>query len=727
MHKTQKAPQAFKNPDLIIFLCLIIVLTGATVGFANYSQLLQVESVVNVKPQGTLHFIGIELIDSINVDTSERPIFTDDSIDFNLHFKQYDSESAYMAKYQITVQNDTFYDQSFQSLAYEPAIYDSKGNRVSSADLIAEVGGISEGDSMPTGKSVTFIVTINFASEAGGDYDVEGEAGVETEEVEPAGSLTAAISGTKIGNLRGSNIRAPFTLSVINTHKDTQRFDILINNTSHYMITDAFGNALSTLSIEAGATQDYVFYVQRLDGAIFVNETEMTGIAILTTEHERSNVGSITLEVDKTVYVDTTPPTVSNVNLVMTRSVVGEATLSWNSSDDVGAVSHTVELYDKNNQKVATYHTVGDETNMVLSDLEANTYYAKVYGIDAAGNTASTADIQNCTTSAGYCSKSNTAEMKWVFDVSTTFQRISSSGASTANLDSTYRATLRVTALLSSLPSTITVTMGGRTLAAGTGYTYSRDDGSLVIPNVSGDITITASAVTTCLIRGTKILLADGTTKPIENVTYSDKVTVWNYETGKVDYRYPIWIEKTNETNIYQLNRFSDGSELKTYGHHGIFNVDLNRFVTVDNSEEFYVGAHVYKINANNQLEIVEVTEIRNIKEKEQYYHVVSEDFYNIFANNLLTTDGTVILSNLYGFEDGVRWGENRNEIMSNPENLYDYSEFSALMSEKLFDKLRVREGKYLEKIGAMDKKTFIEYLKANQLNPDMYLLPEDF
>ena len=70
-----------------------------------------------------------------------------------------------------------------------------------------------------------------------------------------------------------------------------------------------------------------------------------------------------------------------------------------------------------------------------------------------------------------------------------------------------------------------------------------------------------------------------------------------------------------------KLNTFSDGTTLKTLGYHGIFSVDQNQFVSVDDIENFHVGTKVYKVE-NNQLKEVTVTNIEQKEEVLKYYHV---------------------------------------------------------------------------------------------------------
>lgn len=719
--KNRKFTSQMKG-ELIVFLCLIFVLTGMTIGFASYSRLLNVQGVVTMKPQGIVHFTELSLISSTNVDTSYQPSFTDTTLDFNLHFAETDSGAPHSATYQITIKNDTFYNQSFQGVNFEPIIKNSSGVVVDASSFSITLSGISENDILASGSSITFTATLTFVPPDPNDtYTVDGEATVDTETEQDTGSVLATLSGTTTGDLTGSNIRAPFTVSVINTHNTSQSLNLSISNTAHYKLTDASGNTLGPFTINANSTDSFTFYVERLNGAIFTTTQESALISFVSSGNERGNVGTVTLLVDESAYQDVTAPTISNVSLTLSTAAEGQAIVTWDGTDDVAPTGYTVEIYNSSNTKVGTYNTVSDERSMTINSLSTGTYYAKVYGIDAAGNTATTAEIADCSTSAGHCSRSSSVPMQWRFNVTNDLTKLTSNGAATALIGATYTATLSPSGFNRELPNSITVTMGGVTLSAGSGYTYNSSSGAVRIPNVSGDITITASASSGCLIEGTLVKLADGSEKPIEEVTYDDLLLVWSYEEGKVVTRHPVWIEKEAETNSYQINEFSDGTVLKTTAGHGVFSVELNRFVSVDNRKEFYVGMHIYKLDENQNLKSVEVTKISTKKEKAKYYHVVSTEFYNIFANDLLTTDDEVILSNFYGFSENVKWSAARAEIIKDKNNLYDYSDFE-FMPKWMFDGLRVREGKYLDRIGILPKEIFIEYLKANQLNPDMYL-----
>ena len=161
---------------------------------------------------------------------------------------------------------------------------------------------------------------------------------------------------------------------------------------------------------------------------------------------------------------------------------------------------------------------------------------------------------------------------------------------------------------------------------------------------------------------------------------------------------------------------------MKTYGYHGVFETELNRFVSVDKPEEFHVGSKIAKLKEDGSgFETVTVTNIEYKNEYAVYYHVVSTRYYNIIANDLLTTDGTTILSNLYGFTDNMKWPKEVREAAM--EDIYTYNDLSDVIPYYMFKGLRAEEGKVLSNYG-LDLDTFKGYLLKNQNNPNMLRKP---
>lgn len=58
------------------------------------------------------------------------------------------------------------------------------------------------------------------------------------------------------------------------------------------------------------------------------------------------------------------------------------------------------------------------------------------------------------------------------------------------------------------------------------------------------DMTITIGTKSPCLLKGTKITLADRSEKNIEDLTYDDELLVWNFDEGKLDKAKTAWLKK---------------------------------------------------------------------------------------------------------------------------------------------------------------------------------------
>ena len=275
--------------------------------------------------------------------------------------------------------------------------------------------------------------------------------------------------------------------------------------------------------------------------------------------------------------------------------------------------------------------------------LQDGTYHFKVQAVDTSGLTSS--------------SESSSAEYRWTMSVNINITQGGPNGTYTVDYGETYSTT--ITANTNRIiPTNLTIVMGSETLSNNQ-YTYNNTNGNLTIPNVTGDISITgATSGIGCLIEGTKVLLANKKEKNIEDISYDDLLLVWNYETGTVTKEYPIWIEKGKTTNQYIKITFSDKSEIKVYGHHAFFEADQKKFINYQT--DLKLGTKVKKINSKNQLKTVTVTKIEEIKETVNYYFVASTRYYNIIANNFITTDGYTAITNLYEFDDNIKWSDNR-------------------------------------------------------------------
>ncbi len=645
-----------------LLLLFLVLLSFITVGYAYYTKLLNISGVVTIPNYGKVLITQINMIDSMSVTENTPTVVNGLNFDFNLTISG--NTSQHYITYAVTLSNNSVEDVVYIDANINCNIVPNSGDDTATYNI--ELTGINSGDIIPAGESVVIQSKIIFeVSNPNNIYVATGSISNDTS-TDQSGTLLGSITGSNTGDLTGSNTITDFNLNVINSYSVNKNFKIFVTNSSNFEICDENGTANISFDINANSQENYTFYIKKKDGALFPNNTESLNLTLKSIGVPNCSLGTITISVDPSPVADAEAPIISSVTANQ-DTTVGNVTVAWNAQDDSTITSFTVNVYNSSGVLQKTVNTSG-ETTTVINNLADGTYYFTVFGTDTLGNTATVQEIGNATTSSGHASRSSNLICKWTYTVNTSgLKNMSSNGTSTAKKGTTYTATLTAASNYT-LPNTITVVMNGVTLTSGSGYSYVQNTGKLDIYNVNGDISISGTATSnTCLAKGTLIKTYNGY-KKIEDIYYDDLLEVYDHIRGVFTYSYPIWIEEAKETDNYILVTFSDNSNLKVVSSHSVFDVDKKRYVEVNG--ELKVNDRVYKYN-NGKLDIVTVKGIKKVFENTKYYNVVSSYYYNIIANNLLTTDSTSSISNIYGFKDNAIYDDNFYNISNGPKLEY--------------------------------------------------------
>ena len=666
-----------KNKSFIIVIILFIVaLTFMTVGFAVYNKMLNINGTALLKPDGKVYIKSVVVSSKTeNATVSPDPVFTDSGItDFNLSFDTTDSElsTEYYAIYEITIANESSYDFLYNMPDYTLTV--TKDGRTYANLLDIEITGIDKGESIDSNTEKVITAKITFSNpdiNNSGTYEVNGEFTPNLKE-DTVGRLMGSVTNT-IGDLTGTNQTAEFTVNVMSTYDEAKTFTITVADTDKYVVVDSQGLQNHQYEISANnAGQDFTFYLKKANGEFeFNSEIENVKILIVPTGESGVNAGNVKVRVDTNGETDTVAPTISDVT-VEYNDVNNQLLVSWKASDNSGDGAlngYTIIPYKKNDDNNYTAMTSvsvkSDEgKSKTIENLADGTYYFIVYGKDTTGNTATAREIQDAKTTPGHACRSADFEAQWEFKVTfkVTNGTLNKSNNSTekAYRFTDYETELTPTGNYTSC-SVTGVTMGGNTLTNNTDYTFTNDGNLKINQPITGDIVVTARASGSCLVEGTKILLADGKYKNIEDIRYTDLLAVYDHINGGITNVYPIWIEKKYKGFGYLKITFDDGTIIKAFMEHCLFDVDKKEYVDVFKEDQFGIGSRVYKIE-DGKLKIITTTNIENIQEEIYYYDVMSTTYYNVIANDLITTDTfSQNVNYLYMFDENAiykRWDE---------------------------------------------------------------------
>ncbi len=671
-----------KNKSFIIVILLFIVaLTFMTVGFAVYNKMVNINGTALLKPDGKIYIKSVVVSSKTESATvSADPVFTDSGItDFNLSFDTTDSDlnTEYYAIYEITIKNESSYDFLYNMPDYTLTV--TKDETTYANLLNIEISGINKGESIDSNTEKVITAKITFSNpdlDNSGTYEVNGEFAPNLKE-DTVGRLMGEVNTATIGDLTGTNQTAAFTVNVISTYDEAKTFTIAVADTDKYVVVDSHGLQNHQYEISANnAGENFTFYLKKADGEFeFNSEIENVKILVVPTGESGVNAGNVKVRVDTNGETDTVAPNISNVTVAYNNSN-NQLLVSWQATDNSGDEAlngYTIIPYKKNADNTYTAMpsvTVdsGDSKSKTFTDLADGTYYFTVYGKDTSGNKATAGEINGATTSQGHASRSADFVAQWNFTV--TF-KVTSGTLNKANnsTDTAYRFTNYSTTLSASQGYTCqiaSVTMGTRTLTNNSGYSYSNNR-LTINSQITGNIVVTASATQDsggseiCLIEGTKILLANGKYKNIEDIKYTDLLAVYDHINGGITNVYPIWIEKKSKGSSYIKITFDDETDLKVFQRHCLFDVDKKEYVDVSKGNQFNAGSRVYKVK-DGKLKIVTATKIEYIQEEINYYDVMSTTYYNVIANDLITTDTfSQNMNYLYMFDEKAifkKWDE---------------------------------------------------------------------
>ena len=172
------------------------------------------------------------------------------------------------------------------------------------------------------------------------------------------------------------------------------------------------------------------------------------------------------------------------------------------------------------------------------------------------------------------------------------------------------------------------------------------------IYKITGDATFSFNP---CFVYGTLILLSDGTTKQVQDITYEDSLLVWDFDNACYSSAKPLWIKKAQTSNYYYECEFDNGITLKLVGSNGkchrLFNVDDNCFESATDC----VGKNIMTVTGVSKL-----IKCERVDEAVEFYNIITNYHLNLFANSVLTS---CRLNNLYPIENMKFIKDNRQNI----------------------------------------------------------------
>lgn len=136
-----------------------------------------------------------------------------------------------------------------------------------------------------------------------------------------------------------------------------------------------------------------------------------------------------------------------------------------------------------------------------------------------------------------------------------------------------------------------------------------------------------------CFKENTEVTLSDLSKKKIQDVTYNDKLLVWDFDNGCMSIDNVFWIKKEEIADYYYHITLENGNTIDLIGSNGkchrLFNYDDQIFESATD----LIGKNIYTRQG-----IFKVVDCVRINEHCKFYNIITEHHINLFANDILTS-----------------------------------------------------------------------------------------
>ena len=253
-------------------------------------------------------------------------------------------------------------------------------------------------------------------------------------------------------------------------------------------------------------------------------------------------------------------------------------------------------------------------------------------------------------------------------------------------------ATYNGTALTLPTPTRTGYTFNGWYTAA-SGGTKVGAAGASYTPN--SDITLyaqwTQESSGGCVIEGTLITLADGTKLPVENIMPGDLLIVFNHETGKYEIAEVLFNDSEESSTYTFINlEFSNGSKVKVAYEHGFFDLDLMKYVYIDEYNYMEFVGHEFVASTYVDGEIVQTRVILDkaylTYEYARIYSPVTKYHLNYLTEDILSMPGGISgLFNIFEYDESLQYNEELMEKDIEEYGLLTYEDFADLVTYEVY------------------------------------------
>ena len=193
-----------------------------------------------------------------------------------------------------------------------------------------------------------------------------------------------------------------------------------------------------------------------------------------------------------------------------------------------------------------------------------------------------------------------------------------------------------------------------------------------------------------CITGDTLITLEDGREIPIAELTNNDRITTWDFNTGKLASA-PLTAFYKNTvdegSDIIRLE-FEDGSIVGVIYEHLFFDLTEGKFIAINSDNQEFVGHEFAKVDSESKVIPVKVTKIFKDGKAHETFGAQGSGYLNFLTAGFISgNDGQLGLCNMFDFDtEKMTFDADKKTEDLEKYGLLDYEHFKNVVSKEFFD-----------------------------------------
>jgi len=191
---------------------------------------------------------------------------------------------------------------------------------------------------------------------------------------------------------------------------------------------------------------------------------------------------------------------------------------------------------------------------------------------------------------------------------------------------------------------------------------------------------------TACIYPDSKILMADGSYKLVQDIQVGDFVRVWSFETGQYENQPIIYYEHLKGYETYKITIYlDDGAFITVADSQAFFDLNLKDYFVIDKDS---LESALFRNIATYDKNILSSKKIINYSIElcyEDVFEMITAYDFNFFYDSILTVEPFLLCYNYFSIGDDFKFIEELKQQDIEKYGLFDYEFFDELLTKEQF------------------------------------------